>query len=112
MRILLVEDEPDGRDSLARLLTLDGNDVWPAADAKQMREECGRHEFDVVLLDWIVPGGSGVENLSFLTALPSPPKVIVLTALSMEFVPSGAVAVLVKPVTLDTLEAAIREAKP
>ncbi len=108
VKILLAEDEPDARALLTHLLTLDGFEVRPAADARQMHAMAERETFDVVLLDWILPYGSGVESLAFLARLPGPPKIVVLTALTMDVTPPGADAMLVKPVALESLEAVIR----
>ena len=60
-RVLLVEDEPAQREVLAYNLEAEGFDVTRAAtgdEALLMADETGP---DLILLDWMLPGVSGIE---------------------------------------------------
>lgn len=60
-RVLLVEDEPAQREVLAYNLEAEGFDVTRAAtgdEALLMADEMGP---DLILLDWMLPGVSGIE---------------------------------------------------
>jgi CheY-like chemotaxis protein len=62
-RVLVVDDEKDVRDAWARALRIAGYTVQAVgspADAIALAES---HAFDVVVLDFIIPGMDGVELL-------------------------------------------------
>ena len=55
LRILVVDDNADGANSLAMLLRVNGHDVVTAYDGQQASEATARSRFDVVLLDIGLP---------------------------------------------------------
>jgi two-component system phosphate regulon response regulator PhoB len=59
--ILIVEDESAIREMLGFALTRAGYRYREAADATQARERIGEVPPDLVLLDWMLPGESGIE---------------------------------------------------
>jgi len=59
--ILVVEDEAAIREMLNFSLGRAGFDVHEAADARQAQDMMGRQTPDLVLLDWMLPGTSGVD---------------------------------------------------
>lgn len=59
--ILLVEDEQAIREMLALALTREGFEVIEAADARQAEAQLAERLPDLVLLDWMLPGRSGIE---------------------------------------------------
>ena len=61
--ILIVDDEDDVRNAWKRALRLDGYAVYDAATSKAALELCDEHAFDVVILDFIMPGMDGLEVL-------------------------------------------------
>ncbi len=63
-RILVVDDDELNRDVLARRLEQNGHETESAADGKSALEMLAREPFDLVLLDMIMPGLSGVDVLS------------------------------------------------
>lgn len=68
-RILVVEDHPLVRDSLAELLTRWGLDVCAAGTAPMALEAMRSQTFDAVLCDWRLPGElDGVELLRHASA--------------------------------------------
>jgi PAS domain S-box-containing protein len=60
-RILVVDDNRDGADSLALLLELDGHEVRAVYDGASALQELERQEPDVVLLDIAMPDMDGHE---------------------------------------------------
>ena len=103
-RILVVDDNASNRDVLARRLTREGHQVVTAADGAAALALAGSNEFDLVLLDLIMPEMNGFEVLRRLKAtehtrdLP----VIVISALDeldsvVRCIESGAEDYLTKP---------------
>ncbi|MCB1627353.1 MAG: phosphate regulon transcriptional regulator PhoB [Xanthomonadales bacterium] len=60
-RILIVEDERAIRDMIAFALRRAGMEVIPAEDALAAQQAIGERVPDLVLLDWMLPGMSGLE---------------------------------------------------
>ena len=60
-RILLVEDEAAIREMLHMALERAGFEVAEAADAQQAQERLVEKVPDLILLDWMLPGTSGVD---------------------------------------------------
>jgi serine/threonine protein kinase/ActR/RegA family two-component response regulator len=67
-RILVVDDNEDNRDMLSRRLRRKGYDCETADDGASALEEIAKGEFDLVLLDVMMPGMSGVECLKKIRA--------------------------------------------
>ena len=59
--ILVVEDEPAIQELIAVNLTFAGHKVLRAADAEQAQTLVRAELPDLVLLDWMLPGASGVQ---------------------------------------------------
>ena len=66
--ILVVDDNASNRDVLARRLTREGHNVVTAANGALALDLVSRQEFDLVLLDLIMPEMSGFEVLRRLKA--------------------------------------------
>lgn len=60
-QILVVEDEPHIQELISINLTRAGHAVRCAANAEQAREMMARSLPDLLLLDWMLPGMTGVE---------------------------------------------------
>src|SRR2546423_15569448 len=75
--ILLVDDEPAIRESLAFALRRDGFEVSQAATLREARALAGA--VDLLILDLVLPDGNGLEFLRSLRARSDVP-VIVLTS--------------------------------
>jgi class 3 adenylate cyclase len=63
-RILVVDDDPANRDLLARRLEREGHDAHAVADGPAALERLTQTPFDLVLLDVMMPGMSGLEVLT------------------------------------------------
>ena len=60
-RILLVEDEPAIREMVVMALTRNGYEVEEAGDAREAEVRLADRLPDLILLDWMLPGTSGME---------------------------------------------------
>ena len=113
MRILVVEDEAGIADFLRRGLESDGYAVDWAADGEEGEAKALGGDFDLVLLDVMLPGRDGLEVLaSIRRALPALP-VILLTARGevedrVRGLDSGATDYVTKPFSFDELAARVR----
>ena len=79
-RLLLVEDDPTLRQALAFNLTREGYDVATAADGEAGLDAARSDRLDLILLDVMLPGMSGVEVLRVLRREGVTTPVIVLSA--------------------------------
>ena len=59
--ILLVEDEAEVREMVGRVLSREGFDMVTAADAPEGRLRISEKVPDLMLVDWMLPGTSGIE---------------------------------------------------
>jgi PAS domain S-box-containing protein len=69
-RVLIVEDNPDVREMFAQILTLDGHDVYEAADGAAAVRMASSLAPDVVLVDLGLPILDGYEVARRIRALP------------------------------------------
>ncbi len=82
-RVLLVEDEESYREATSYMLRREGYEVFAAADGRTGLDEFARSGADIVLLDLMLPGLSGVEVCRQLRQTSSVP-VIMVTARDSE----------------------------
>ncbi|MGZ4181027.1 MAG: response regulator [Solirubrobacteraceae bacterium] len=82
-RILIVEDDATLRYAISRLLEKDGFAVDVADDGEAGIDAARTSEYDVVLLDWMLPKISGIDVCRALRA-ESPVPIIMLTAKETE----------------------------
>ena len=104
--ILLAEDEPVLRESLAQLLTEEGYETVQAADGQAACEFALARPFDLVLTDIRMPRMDGMELLRHLQQMASHTPVVVITAVgsvdsAVTAMRAGAADYLVKPVQFD-----------
>jgi len=107
-RILVVEDEPKTLTSLAEGLGLEGWFVAKAENGEEMLARLGEEAYDLVVLDWMLPGRDGVEMLRHVRARGTQTPVLMLTARDsitdrVVGLESGADDYLVKPFALAEL---------
>jgi two-component system, OmpR family, alkaline phosphatase synthesis response regulator PhoP len=79
-RLLLVEDDPTLRQALAFNLTREGYEVASASDGESALEAARNERLDLILLDVMLPGMSGVEVLRVLRREGVTTPVIILSA--------------------------------
>jgi two-component system response regulator RegX3 len=83
-RILVVEDEEPIRDGLVSLFEGRGLRVDAVGDGPTALERASRFGYALVVLDWMLPGLSGLEVLRRLRERGDPTPVLVLTARGAE----------------------------
>jgi len=79
-RLLIVEDDPTLRQALAFNLAREGYEVSSAADGESALEAARSDRLDLILLDVMLPGMSGIELLRVLRRDGVTTPVIVLSA--------------------------------
>jgi DNA-binding response OmpR family regulator len=111
--ILLIEDEPGIVDFVKRGLEAEGFPVEAALDGLEGERRALRESFDLIVLDLMLPGRSGMEILDSLRRACTTVPVLVLTARGeiedrVAGLDAGAVDYLVKPFSLAELAARVR----
>lgn len=114
-RVLIVDDEPTARISLAEILQLEGYHVAVAEDGGEALRMLEREPFDVVVLDIKMPGVDGVEVLKRAPKIAPESRIILLTAhgsleSAIEAVRQGAHDYLLKPASPGDILASISRA--
>ncbi len=113
--VLVVDDDSLLRKLVTEQLIRADFEAAPAAGGQQALEILREADYDVVLLDIMMPDLSGLNALREIRKFEDPPEVIMLTAdtslaTGVEAMRHGAYDYLTKPVTLDEMEAVIRKA--
>ena len=80
MKILIVEDEESLRDIMSRTLKKEGHVTETAGDYASAMEKLGVYSYDCVLLDIMLPGGSGLDILSHIKKTNKKLNVIIISA--------------------------------
>ncbi|NRB01269.1 MAG: phosphate regulon transcriptional regulator PhoB, partial [Rhodobacteraceae bacterium] len=114
-RVLVVEDEPAQREVLAYNLEAEGFEVFKAESGDEAMLLFEEAQPDVVVLDWMLPGVSGIEVCRRLKSRPESRTVpiIMLSARSEEVdrvrgLETGADDYVVKPYSVVELMARVR----
>ncbi|MFI5371200.1 MAG: sigma-54-dependent transcriptional regulator [Candidatus Eisenbacteria bacterium] len=66
LEIMVVDDDPEIRGGLDRVLSDEGHHVTHAGDAEEAFTTLERSRFDVILLDIALPGSSGLDALPMM----------------------------------------------
>jgi len=113
MRILLVEDEPQIADFIARGLSEDGHSVDIARDGEEALEWPSAADFDIIILDVMLPSIDGIEVCRTLRGQGLRMPILMLTARDavedrVRGLDSGADDYLIKPFAFTELLARVR----
>ena len=113
--ILVIDDEPAMRDSLAFLLDVNGFSVTTHETAADFLDHFGRSNVDCVVSDIRMPGMTGLDLVRKLKADAVACPVILMTghgdvALAVEAMKAGAIDFIEKPFEDEVLLHAIRDA--
>ena len=113
-KLLLVDDDSNNSDMLSRRLIRQGYLVEVAGNGEAALEKLNQNHYDLVLLDQMMPGMSGLDLLRLLRATYSPSElpVIMVTAVDqsemvVQALDQGANDYVVKPVDLPVVTARI-----
>ena len=80
MKILIIEDEKDLREVMTRSLEKERFVVETAADYSTALQKINDYDYDCILLDIMLPGGSGLSILEELKKLKKRESVIIVSA--------------------------------
>jgi two-component system response regulator QseB len=113
MRVLIIEDDPILADGLAIGLKLHGISAEVVGSCADGRHALGAGTFDAIVLDIMLPDGSGLDLLAEMRAAGERRPVLLLTALDdtrdrIAGLDCGADDYLGKPFDLDELAARLR----
>lgn len=113
MKILIVEDDAKTSQAIRRGLRAEGYEVAAERTGDEGLSRLNAEAFDVVVLDWMLPGRDGIEILKSVRSRGAKPPVLLLTARdSVEDrvigLDSGADDYLVKPFAFAELLARLR----
>jgi OmpR-family two-component system manganese-sensing response regulator len=113
MRILLVDDEVELTDPLSRVLTREGYEVDVAYNGEEGSHLAAQRSYDLLILDWMLPGKTGLEICQQLRHAKKATPVLFLTAKDtvddrVQGLDAGADDYLVKPFELRELLARVR----
>ena len=117
-RILVIDDDPDVRGSLSKILARAGYDVVEAADGAAGIALQHKEPADVIITDIFMPGLDGLQTIRQLKKEGSPVKVIAVSGgdrtgtvdLKEHARLMGAFQVLAKPFEMRDVLAAVQEA--
>ncbi len=114
-KVLIVDDEPSMRRILSANLRQDAHIVVEADGAAAAIALLTREDFDVVITDQKMPGGSGMDVLRTVQETEPQTSVVFLTAvgtveLAVESMREGAFDFLTKPFVPDVVRATVRRA--
>jgi two-component system response regulator PilR (NtrC family) len=114
-RVLVVDDERSMREFLEIFLRSEGYAVRTADGVAAAKQELEADEFDVVITDVQMPGGTGLELLSLAQGEAPETVVIVMTAFAstetaIEAMKAGAYDYLTKPFKVDEMRVVLEKA--
>lgn len=113
--LLLVDDDADLRSDMASFFSRQGHSVEQCDNGAAALDLVERRSFDVVILDLMMPGMSGLDVLKELQARNADCEVVVLTGeatveFAVEAMKLGAREFLTKPISLKELDRLVRKA--
>jgi CheY-like chemotaxis protein len=115
MRILVIDDEADIRETLAALLSSVGYEVSTAESGAAAVEQAERAPFDLVITDLRMPDMSGVDTIASLRRIdPTLPVIVISGYVSNESAQrcyeEGGVRIVCKPFDIDDVLDAVQAA--
>jgi DNA-binding NtrC family response regulator len=113
--ILIADDEPNMRLTLAAILRAEGYRVDTAENGLKAVEQCQQNSYDVVLMDIRMPGLDGVTAFRQLRTYQHNTRMIFMSAYGLDdlkqmALEEGAIAFLDKPLDLDKVIRLIQQA--
>jgi DNA-binding NtrC family response regulator len=115
MKLLIAEDEKNLGIVLQKELSRAGFDVTLVHDGEAALNAAREGDFDVALLDVMMPGASGIEVLRGLRQQEQPPEVLIITGhatveTALQAMKLGAYDYITKPCHIQELEAVLSKA--
>lgn len=115
VRVLLVDDEEDFVNQLSERLVLRDYDVYSCCSGEEAVDRLKSYNYDVVILDVLMPGMDGVETLRQIKEIKPLTEVIMLSGhatveSAIEGMKLGAFDYLLKPIKTDELVGKVNKA--
>ena len=112
--LLLVDDDDDLREDMSRFFSRRNYNVSECAGGEQALSFVDQRAFDVIVLDMMMPGMTGLELLERLKQRGADGEVVMLTGkgsieTAIEAMKLGAREYLTKPISLKELERVVRK---
>lgn len=112
MKLLIIEDESSLNQSMVEFLSASGYLCESVPDFQRAVEKIELYDYDCIILDIMLPGGSGLELLQYLKANKKTDGVIIISAKNaledkIQGIQSGADDYLTKPFHLSELSVRI-----
>lgn len=85
MRILIVDDDPDVGDTLARLIEPLGHEVVRVTDGHAALDRLRRDRYDLVIVDVVMPEMNGLEVMRKIRAIDPTVRLVALTGTGLDF---------------------------
>jgi len=113
--LLIADDDEDFRESVARRFRRRGYKVEEAGSGEEAMSICQRRQFDVAILDLVMPGMSGIELLEKIRTSHPECEILMLSGqgsieTAVQAMKLGAYDFLTKPFPLSDLETLISKA--
>ena len=93
-KILIVEDENDIRKLMALHLGRKGYNIHEAVNGKEAYELLEKDDFDLLVLDWMLPGVNGLELLSWVRGRSQPESLVPILFVTAKSEPENIVKAL------------------
>ena len=115
VKILVVDDDNNLRETLVDLLEIEGYKVYQAGSAAECLEICASEFFNVILMDYNLPDETGMDLIRKIRAFNQESQIIMITAFAslnaiMEAMQESVYDFLMKPIDFDYLKRTIHRA--
>ncbi len=60
-KLIVIEDDPDLREHVADFLSFQHHQVETAKNCREARDKLSLSSFDVLIVDWELPDGTGID---------------------------------------------------
>ncbi|MDL2320810.1 response regulator [Desulfosarcina sp. OttesenSCG-928-B08] len=114
-RVLLIDDEPEFLDIMAKRMRIRDMDVTTSTSAAEAMSLIDTEAYDAVVMDFMMPGVDGIATLKRIKEKRPDMQIIMLTGYAtiqkgVEAMKAGAMDFIEKPADLDALSEKIKTA--
>lgn len=115
IKILVVDDDNNLRETLVDLLEIEGYRVYQASTAAECLEICAHEFFNVILMDYNLPDDTGMDLIRKIRSFNQDTQIVMITAYAslnaiMEAMQESVYDFLIKPVDFDYLKRTLNRA--
>ncbi len=115
VKILVVDDDNNLRETLVDLLEIEGYKVYQAGNAAECLDICASEFFQIILMDYNLPDKNGMDLIREIRSFNQDSQIIMITAYAslgaiMEAMQESVYDFLMKPVDFDYLKRTINRA--